>query len=91
MPKHEPEVLAAIRRRKPLGRVVIDDDFAGTADGEQVLCCPRCGYQYMHSGKIYTSCDSKAVFHPYSIRMRKVWSRCRIRAGHHRLQGKRLC
>jgi hypothetical protein len=59
MPKHEPEVLAAIRRRKPLGRVVIDDDFAGTADGEQVLCCPRCGYQYMHSGKIYTSCDSK--------------------------------
>ena len=61
MPKHEPEVLAAIRRRKPIGdRVVLDDEFAGAARGGQVLCCPRCGSRYIHSGGSYDSCDGKA-------------------------------
>jgi transposase-like protein len=49
MPKHEPEVIAAVRRRKPIdSRVVLDDNFAGAARKQQVLCCPRCGYQYLH-------------------------------------------
>jgi hypothetical protein len=26
-------------------RVRLDDDFS---DGEQVLCCPRCDFQYLH-------------------------------------------
>ena len=62
MPKHEPEVLAAIRRRKPLGdRVVMDDSFPGAAGEQQVLRCPRCGSRYMHRGTHHeTSCDSKA-------------------------------
>jgi hypothetical protein len=60
MPKHEPEVIAAIRRRKPLNsRVVLDDKFAGAGRGQQVLCCPRCGHQYLHSGASYSSCESK--------------------------------
>jgi hypothetical protein len=51
MPKHEPEVLAAIKRRNPLSRqVVIDNAFAGVAHGEQVLCCPRCGSRFLHCG-----------------------------------------
>ena len=65
MPKHEPEVLAAIRRRKPLGRVVIDDDFPGTETASKFYAA-RGADQYMHSGKIYTSCDSKASLHTHS-------------------------
>jgi hypothetical protein len=49
MPKHEPEVLAAAQRRKPIdGRVVLADNFAGAARKQQVLCCPRCGHQNLH-------------------------------------------
>jgi hypothetical protein len=45
MPKHEPEVLAAVRRRKRLNsRIVSDDSFPGASRDHQVLCCPRCGY-----------------------------------------------
>ena len=65
MPKHEPEILEAIRRRKPLGdRVVLDDNFPGAAGEQQVLCCPRCGYQYLHRGSQHeTSCDKADSLH----------------------------
>ena len=45
MPKHEPEVLAAIRRRND--RVVLDDNFPEAAAERQVLRCPRCKHPYM--------------------------------------------
>ena len=61
MPKHEPEVLAAIRRRKPLGRVVIDDDFAGAARAGQVLCCPRCGSRFIQYGGNHDSSDGTHI------------------------------
>lgn len=65
MPKHEPEVIAATRRRKPIDdRVVLDDDFPGAAGGEQVLCCPRCGHRYMHRGQHReTSCGKADSLH----------------------------
>ena len=52
MPKHEPEVIAAVQRRRPplSSHVVLDNDFV---PDEQVLCCPRCGYQYLYFGKRY--------------------------------------
>jgi hypothetical protein len=57
MPKHEPEVIAAAQRRKPLGnRVVLDDKFVCD---HQVLCCPRCGYQYIHCGLHRETSDDK--------------------------------
>jgi hypothetical protein len=62
MPKHEPEVIAAVRRRKPIdGRVVLDDKFFAV---QQVLCCPRCGDQFMHHGLHHeTSCDKADNLH----------------------------
>jgi hypothetical protein len=29
MPRHEPEVIAAVRRRKPIDRIMSDDSFPG--------------------------------------------------------------
>ena len=61
MPKHEPEVLEAIRRRKPLGdRVVLDDSFPGAAGEQQVLRCPRCGSRYMHRGAHHETSRNQA-------------------------------
>jgi hypothetical protein len=60
MPKHEPEVIAAVRRRKPVNsRVVLNDRFPGAALNRQLLCCPRCEYQYLHSGASYNCRDGK--------------------------------
>jgi hypothetical protein len=65
MPKHEPEVIAAVRHRKPLNdRVVLDVNFPRASRNEQVLCCPRCGYQYMHRGLHHeTSCGKADSLH----------------------------
>jgi hypothetical protein len=43
MPKHEPEVIAAANPHK----LVKDPKAAGD---ELILCCPGCGYQYLHNG-----------------------------------------
>jgi hypothetical protein len=49
MPTHEPEIAAAIeRRKKPLNsRIVLNDDHCSYA---QALSCPRCGSCYVHNG-----------------------------------------
>jgi hypothetical protein len=58
MPEHEPEVIAAARRCKPLdSRIVLDDGFGD----QQALCCPRCGYQFMHRGPHHKTSSNKDV------------------------------
>jgi hypothetical protein len=48
MPEHEPEVIAASRRRKPVNSFVVPDDKY--IIGEQILCCPRCNDPHLHYG-----------------------------------------
>jgi hypothetical protein len=65
MPKHEPEVLAAIRRRQPFNsQVVLDNTFS---EARQTPRCPRCGGPYLHCASSHDiggdthipfSCDS---------------------------------
>src|SRR5262249_46057370 len=62
MPEHEPEVVAARRRRrKPVNtRLVLSEQFSS----ESLLCCPRCSYPHVHVGKRYdTSKGDKTALH----------------------------
>ena len=63
MPEHEPEVIAAARRRKPVNKQVALA-FTPTLNlGQQVLCCPYCGHSCRHSEISCSSNDRVDSWH----------------------------